>query len=153
MRSLVVRSLRVAGQVNQGRSKRPPISGRGGRAWLGMAITAALLEGCVTLPGELATPAFTPRVVDREYRVVWVTLLAALRNEGAQIARRDPDGGLIETAFRPRPGTKVVARGILGEQETRHPLVQVRYSVRARPLGHGTTEVRLRTVIQYLDRP
>jgi hypothetical protein len=45
----------------------------------------------------------------------------------------------------------VSARGILGSAETRHPVVEVRYTVRARPLGPGKSEVRLRTMIQYLD--
>jgi hypothetical protein len=39
----------------------------------------------------------------------------------------------------------------MGDHETRHPLVHVRYSVRAHPLGPDKTEVRLRTMIQYED--
>ena len=124
---------------------------RCGGAWAGAVVAGAVLAGCLTLPGHLPTPEFTPRIVDREYPVVWETLLAALRNEGAQVVRREPEGGVIDTAFRARPGTKVLTRGILGSAEMRQSAVEVRYSVRARPLGPGKTEVRLRTLIQYMD--
>jgi hypothetical protein len=113
----------------------------------------AVLGGCVTLPGHVSEPPFVPRVVDREYGVVWQTLQAALRNEGAPAVTANRDRGVIETAYRLRPGTKVLAHGLLGAVETQNAqMVQVRYSVRALPLGPETTEVRVRTEIQYLDR-
>lgn len=116
-------------------------------------LAVVLLGGCVTLPGEMSSPPFVPRIVDREYVVVWETLQAALRNEGAVGLTGDRERGVIETAYRVRPGTKVLAHGLLGAEETRDAfLVQVRYSVRARPLGPGKTEVRLRTDVQYMDR-
>lgn len=84
--------------------------------------------------------------------MVWVTLQAALRNEGALIQSADPASGAIETFSRVRPGTKVWTRGALAQQGTYNLLVQVRYSVQARPLGSEKTEVRLRTETAYLDR-
>lgn len=115
-------------------------------------LAVGVLAGCITLPGEVSAPGFVPRIVDREYRVVWETLQATLRNEGALGVTGDRERGVIETAFRLRPGTKVWAGGLLGEAETRNNLVQVRYAVRARPLGPEETEVRLRTEILYMDR-
>jgi hypothetical protein len=98
-------------------------------------------------------PPFVPRIVDREYAVVWETLQAALRNEGAVGLTGDRERGVIETGYRMSPGTKVLAHGLLRAEETRDAyLVQVRYSVRALPLGSAKTEVRVRTEVQYLDR-
>jgi len=104
------------------------------------------------MPGQESTAVFFPRIVDREYPAVWVTLQAALRNEGALIQTEDQKRGVIETFLRLRPGTKVWTRGSWGEEGTRNPQVQVRYSVQARPLGSEKTEVRLRTQFLYLDR-
>ena len=115
-------------------------------------IAGLILTGCVTVPGQMARPGFVPRIVDREYGVVWKTLVAALRNEGALLQVVDQRGGAIETAYRLRPGTKIRARGLLGEEETQNLQVQVRYSVRASPLGPEKTEVRLRTEMQYLNQ-
>ncbi len=123
--------------------------------WVGgrsaVLLAAGTLAGCVTLPAHVSSPAFVPRIVDREYGVVWETLQAALRNEGASGLTGDRQRGVIETTYRVRPGAKVVARGLLGEEETRNAPVQVRYSVRAHPLGPEKTEVRLRAEIQRLD--
>ena len=107
--------------------------------------------GCATLPGEIARPDYVPRIVDREYPVVWNTLVAALRNEGALIQAADRQAGTIETAYRPRPGTKVRSRGLFGEADTQNVEVRVRHSVRAHPLGPEKTEVRLRTEVRYRD--
>jgi hypothetical protein len=112
----------------------------------------AILAGCVTLPGEPARPDFVPRIVDREYGVVWNTVLAALRNEGAKLASSDRDRGLVETSFQWRDGTRVLGKGLLGQERTRNVPVQVRHSVRTRALGAEKTEVSLRTEVQYLDQ-
>jgi len=113
----------------------------------------AVLGGCTTLPGPVSAPVFVPRIVDREYAVVWETLQAALRNEGAVAMTANREKGVIETGYRLRPGLKVVTHGLLGAAETRDALmVQVRYSVRALPLGAEKTEVRVRTEVQYMDR-
>ena len=118
----------------------------------GLALVVAVLAGCITLPGQVSRQAFVTRVVDREYAMVWEALQAALRDEGAIALTADHQRGAIETAYRIRPGSKVLARSLLGYEETRNPLIEVRYSVRTRPLGPEKTEVRLRTEIQYLDR-
>ena len=125
---------------------------RGGVGRWAPGLAAAVLAGCVTLPGEVSRTPFVPRIVERDYPVVWETLQATLRNEGALGLSGDPGRGVIETAFRIRPGTKVLARGLLGEEETRNNLVQVRYAVQTRALGPQRTEVHLRTEVQYLDR-
>ena len=148
-----------AGPVATERGTKGPLNGQGrpvrlrngvGRWAPGLA--AAVLAGCVTLPGQVSSTPFVPRIVDREYRAVWQTLQATLRNEGAVGLAGDPERGVMQTAFRIRPGTKVLARGLLGEEETRNNMVQVRYAVQARPLGPQRTEVQLRTEVQYLDR-
>jgi hypothetical protein len=95
---------------------------------------------------------FETRVVPREYGLVWQTLEAALRNEGAQIQRSFADRGEIDTAYRLHPGLKITGPSVIGERETRDAMVQVRYVVRARSLGPASTEVRLRTDVQMLDR-
>ncbi len=120
--------------------------------WHVAVVGGLFLAGCVTLPGDRAIPQYAPRIVEREYSVVWKTLLAALKNEGAFVASANQRQGTIETIFRARPGTMVRARGLLYETDTRNIEVQVRYSVRAAALGKEKTEVFLVTHIQYLDR-
>jgi hypothetical protein len=109
------------------------------------------LAACVSLPAEKARPQYAPRIVDREYSVVWKTLLAALRNEGAFVTTSDQQQGAIQTAFRARPGTNVRTRGLFYQTDTRNVEVQVRYIIRATALGREKTEVSLVTEIQYLD--
>lgn len=119
--------------------------------WRLAVIGGLFLAGCASLPAERARPQYAPRIVDREYSVVWATLLAALRNEGAFVSAADQQQGTIETPFRARPGTTVRTRGLY-QTDTRNTEVQVRYTVRATALGPEKTEVSLVTDVQYLDR-
>ena len=120
--------------------------------WPVAIIGGLLLAGCAKLPGERAIPQYAPRVVDREYSVVWKTLLAALRNEGAVVASADQKQGTIQTAYRPRPGTTVRTQGLFYQTDTRNAQVFVRYKIQATALGPEKTEVSLVTEIQYLER-